>query len=218
MLLFFFVLIFPLFSLCSCTEEDGANSPIDEGDAVTGTCVDNSTCEAGFLCLNGDCVVDNTEFPADIVEDAYGILEDVDEPPFIDDTLEAEDSGEGPGIPDATVADQTGNDDVTEPVDDTTIADAEELPPIPDVEEATDSGTTTEEDTGDESGSEDTVEEVEDTGNGNPDEGDLESCQDACAAADLVCTQPCGGSPLCLAECAAAYTECNDDCNATFGG
>ena len=46
---------------------------------------------------------------------------------------------------------------------------------------------------------------------------DLKNCMDGCGADDLECTGVCGGSPLCLAQCAAANTECLDACEANFG-
>ena len=46
---------------------------------------------------------------------------------------------------------------------------------------------------------------------------DLKNCKDGCGADDLECTGVCGGSPLCLAQCAAANTECLDACESNFG-
>lgn len=59
----------------------------------------------------------------------------------------------------------------------------------------------------------------EDTGteSGSTDENEFENCKQGCAVDDLECTGVCGGSPLCLAQCAAAYTECLDGCKATYG-
>jgi hypothetical protein len=68
------------------------------------------------------------------------------------------------------------------------------------------------------SGMTDTFEEDNDAENGNVVEGDLKSCKDNCIVEDLKCTGVCNGSPLCLAQCAAANTDCKDACDAAFGG
>lgn len=55
-----------------------------------------------------------------------------------------------------------------------------------------------------------------DTQGGNVGGVDLASCKKHCAEKDLECTGVCAGSPLCLAQCAAANTECKDACDAAF--
>ena len=60
-------------------------------------------------------------------------------------------------------------------------------------------------------------EATEDSSGGSEVNIDLKTCKDGCGADDLECTGVCGGSPLCLAQCAAANTECLDGCEAAFG-
>jgi hypothetical protein len=198
------VSLLALLSLSSCTDDGGQN-------ATTNDSVD---------------------------EDSTATADTADASPLANDTAEENDT-EDPGFPDTV--DTAQSDDAGIAEEDVIISDTEEdAAIIPDTEEETDAANVEEEDSAtpdaveeidtanaddedatevlDTSAPDDTAQADDDAGSENGDEGDLESCQDACAAADLVCTQPCGGSPLCLAQCAAAYTECNDDCDGTFGG
>jgi hypothetical protein len=224
----FVVMLLPLLSMGSCTNDDVIDSQTTDSDATTGGCLNNSDCESGFSCQNSVCVSDDRTLATDVDAGSTRTLDAVDASPLTDDTVEgddddATDADEGPGIPDT--ADESGAADAVEAHDDA-ATDTDEGSAIPDAVDESEATDAAQADAGeatdatDESDATDAVEGDNDaeSGNGSVDEGDLASCKKNCADDDLACTGVCGGSPLCLSECAVAYTECNDACDAAFGG
>ena len=71
-------------------------------------------------------------------------------------------------------------------------------------------------DTSEETVDADSLEEDQDAEPEDMGEIEWAKCNQDCVIDDLECTGVCGGSPLCLAQCAAANTECKDACDAAF--
>jgi hypothetical protein len=153
------------------------------------------------------------------------------EPPSLPDAetsdaaIEAEDALEEPGDDSAEESESDASDSIAEDASweadadiegtEASLADGMDGSDEDDVEidDVTSDEDTWAPDTADTEG----VEDVDDSGGGSAVNVDLKTCKDGCGADDLECTGVCGGSPLCLAQCAAANIECLDACEAAFG-